>query len=247
MPSAQLGTPETYLNPERAQGFAQPLGAGRPHLPGRELRRPRPERVRAQGDVRHVSSESVDAGLDRGVDPGRRPGRPRLPGDDLRRTTSPRTGRVLLDGRPIPAGGRQRTSTTARYRQRPAAVLAGLAPRAEQATVTVAAPARRQRLRLHVRLAPPRRVEHRRRAKQVVGRVDVEQRVRSSTSTSARADRGDRLAQRTVRSARGRSAAAASVGLIAAEQRLHRAVAWPRRPPARRRCRRRRAARSARA
>jgi cytochrome c biogenesis protein CcdA/thiol-disulfide isomerase/thioredoxin len=34
MPSAQLATPETYLNPDRAQGFAQPLKAGTHFYPG---------------------------------------------------------------------------------------------------------------------------------------------------------------------------------------------------------------------
>ena len=34
MPSAGLGTPETYLDPQRAQGFAQPLEPGVHFYPG---------------------------------------------------------------------------------------------------------------------------------------------------------------------------------------------------------------------
>ncbi len=39
LPSSQLATPETYLDPERAQGFAQPLRSGAHFYPGVATRR----------------------------------------------------------------------------------------------------------------------------------------------------------------------------------------------------------------
>ena len=50
MPSAGLGTPETYLDPQRAQGFVPGARRRGPHLP-RRARQPRPQPVRAEGHL----------------------------------------------------------------------------------------------------------------------------------------------------------------------------------------------------
>jgi thiol-disulfide isomerase/thioredoxin len=97
IPSSGLATPETYLDPQRAQGFAQPLEPGVHYYPG--------VRSVAQGEFAlrgnwHVGKQSID---------------PTAPGASIEGgfqaahvylvlTSSgnlPRQVRVLLDGRPI--------------------------------------------------------------------------------------------------------------------------------------------------
>jgi cytochrome c biogenesis protein CcdA/thiol-disulfide isomerase/thioredoxin len=100
VPSAELGTPETYLNPQRAMGFIRPLVAGTQTYPqttgnlglnqfalegrwtiGSESATPAgPGDASVQGGVQaqHVYLVMTSAG------------------------NTPRTGRVLLDGKPIP-------------------------------------------------------------------------------------------------------------------------------------------------
>ncbi len=102
MASTNLGTPETYLNPQRAQGFEQPLTPG-------------VSRYRASADLQlnefalggkwKVGSESITpvssgAEIEGGV---------QARDVDLVMTSAggvPRSGRVLLGGQPIPAADR---------------------------------------------------------------------------------------------------------------------------------------------
>jgi len=58
MPSAALGTPETYLNPQRDQGFAQPLEAGTNFYPGVKLSSLNINEFALRG-AWHVGSESI--------------------------------------------------------------------------------------------------------------------------------------------------------------------------------------------
>ncbi len=126
MPSSGLETPETYLNPQRAQGFAQPLKSGTHSYPGvssLQLNEFAPHgHLERQLPVGH-------AGVKRRHDHGRLPGRPRLPGDDLGRQL-PRTGPGAAR-RPADLGRRLRGRRARRpgHGQGPAAVLAGLAAR----------------------------------------------------------------------------------------------------------------------
>ncbi len=104
MPSAHLGTPETYLNPQRAQGFAQPLTGGTHFYPGvkppsstssASTARGRPPRNRSR---RSHAGASITGPL---------PGRPRLPGDDLQGQQAahcPRACSTASRSRPPPAG-----------------------------------------------------------------------------------------------------------------------------------------------
>ena len=99
MPSAGLATPETYLDPQRAQGFAQPLELGVHYYPG-------------------VSSAAVNEFALRGYwHVGKESIKPSAPGASIEGgfqaahvylvlTSSgnlPRQVRILLDGRPIPS------------------------------------------------------------------------------------------------------------------------------------------------
>jgi hypothetical protein len=99
IPSQQIGTPETYLNPQRAQGFLTPLRPG-----VREYRAP--GRVGldqwALGGRWSVGGESITPAAPGAVIEGGVQAR-----DVYLVMTSaggvPRSGRVLLGGRPIPA------------------------------------------------------------------------------------------------------------------------------------------------
>ncbi len=101
----------------------------------------------------------------------------------------PRTGHVLLDGKPIPASeaGQDVHDGSFTVQGQRLYSLVSL-PSAQQHTVTVVGPARRERLRLHVRIAAAalmgaraaHAVEHRGGRQQVLGRVDVEQQSRAS-------------------------------------------------------------------
>jgi cytochrome c biogenesis protein CcdA/thiol-disulfide isomerase/thioredoxin len=101
VPSANLGTPETYLNPQRAQGegLAQPLTAGQHFYPG--VNAPILNEFGLHG-YWHVSSQSVTP-----VTSGDSiTGRFQAQHVYLVMTSAgsvPRTARVLLDGKPISA------------------------------------------------------------------------------------------------------------------------------------------------
>jgi cytochrome c biogenesis protein CcdA/thiol-disulfide isomerase/thioredoxin len=98
MPSQNLGTPETYLNPQRDMGFTTPLQPGVHQYPGAgnlQLNQ------FALGGTWHVGQESItpvsaNAEIEGGV---------QAQHVYLVMTSTgnvPRTGEVLLDGRPIP-------------------------------------------------------------------------------------------------------------------------------------------------
>ena len=99
MPSTQLGTPETYLNDQRAQGFAQPLRSGVRSYPG--TANPGPNEFALNG-IWSVTSQSSTP-----VAPGASITARFLAAHAYLVMTSqgnrPRTVRVLLDGKPIPA------------------------------------------------------------------------------------------------------------------------------------------------
>jgi cytochrome c biogenesis protein CcdA/thiol-disulfide isomerase/thioredoxin len=101
MPSSNLGTPETYLNPQRAQdeGLAQPLTAGEHFYPGvnspilNEFGLHGYWKVTSQSVTPITSGDSIT-------------GRVQAAHVYLVMTSAgnvPRTARVLIDGKPIPA------------------------------------------------------------------------------------------------------------------------------------------------
>ncbi len=82
MPSSGLGTPETYLDAQRAQGFAQPLQGGTHFYPG--VLDPPVNEFGLHGTW-NVTSQSATPVSQRGLDHRRLPGPARLPGPDLGR------------------------------------------------------------------------------------------------------------------------------------------------------------------
>ena len=103
MPSANLGTPETYLNPQRAAGLRATAAAGRQRsydAPPALCNSTSSPSTALEGRlaVDHTGSPAT-------ASIRRRPGPRRLPGDDLGRQR-PRAGRVLIGGQPIPAADR---------------------------------------------------------------------------------------------------------------------------------------------
>jgi cytochrome c biogenesis protein CcdA/thiol-disulfide isomerase/thioredoxin len=100
VPSQALGTAETYLNPQRAQGFAQAL------KPGVQTYSLVPERSLhlnefSLGGAFDTSSESITpAGADGSIEGGIQAQHEYLVMTSANNT--PRTGEVLLDGKPIP-------------------------------------------------------------------------------------------------------------------------------------------------
>ncbi len=100
VPAAQLATPETYLNPQRAQNFAQPLQSGTHTYPGtgsiglNEFALKGTFTVNSQSATADSPGASIQAGV-------------QAASVYLVMTSAdnrPRTVRILLDGRPIPAG-----------------------------------------------------------------------------------------------------------------------------------------------
>jgi cytochrome c biogenesis protein CcdA/thiol-disulfide isomerase/thioredoxin len=99
LPSSQLGTPETYLNAQRAQGFNQPLQAGTHTYSGAANLSLNEWALKGSWDV---GSESITPGSS----PASIEGGVQAQKVYLVMTSAggePRTGRVLLDGKPIPA------------------------------------------------------------------------------------------------------------------------------------------------
>ncbi len=96
MPSNGIGTPETYLDPERAQGFAQPLSPGVHFYPG--VSSPALNQVALHGTW-NVGSESVTpVSSDASIKLGFQAAKVYLVMTSA--GNSPRRVRVLLDGRP---------------------------------------------------------------------------------------------------------------------------------------------------
>ncbi len=137
MPSAELGTPETYLNPMRAQGFAMPLKSGVHHYTGvsslavNEFALQGTWNVTSQSATPVTSGASIEAGV-------------QAQHVYLVLTSHgnvPRQGHVLIDNHPIPAadaGSDVHNGTVTITGQR----LYSLAsfPSAEQAAVTIQLP-----------------------------------------------------------------------------------------------------------
>jgi cytochrome c biogenesis protein CcdA/thiol-disulfide isomerase/thioredoxin len=99
MPSSGLGTPETYLNPQRQQGLAQPLSAGVHYYPGTDDPQLNQFGIRGTWKVTSQSVTPVSAGASI-------TGRFQAQHVYLVMTSAgnvPRTARVLLDGHPIAA------------------------------------------------------------------------------------------------------------------------------------------------
>jgi cytochrome c biogenesis protein CcdA/thiol-disulfide isomerase/thioredoxin len=96
-PSAGIATPETYLDDQRASGFAQPLEAGVHFYPG--LSKPALNEFALHGDWRVTSEFSTPTALGASISAGFQAARVYLV------LTSdgnvPRVVRVLLDGRPL--------------------------------------------------------------------------------------------------------------------------------------------------
>jgi thiol-disulfide isomerase/thioredoxin len=99
IPSAQLGTPETYLDDERAQGFAQPLKSGVHFYPG--VITPARNEFALHGTWRITSQSAMPLSGGATIQAGFQAA------DVYLVLTSAgniaRSGRVLLDGRPISA------------------------------------------------------------------------------------------------------------------------------------------------
>jgi cytochrome c biogenesis protein CcdA/thiol-disulfide isomerase/thioredoxin len=106
LPSSELGTPETYLNPQRAEGFNQRLSPGTNSYTA-------PGSVGlnewALGGVWNVGSQSITPGPGEGMLQAKIEGGIQARDVYLVMTSdgnTPRQGRVLLGGKPIPAADR---------------------------------------------------------------------------------------------------------------------------------------------
>ena len=151
MPSPNLGTPETYLNPDRAQGFAQPLQTGTHFYPG--VIAPILNEWGLHGTWTTTSQSVTPVSAGASIT-----GRFQAAHVYLVMTSAgdvPRTARVLLGGRPITAAeSGDRRPRRAGDRPRPAPLRTRVAAHRRAAHVDDRHPAGRQRLRLHVRVAP---------------------------------------------------------------------------------------------
>jgi cytochrome c biogenesis protein CcdA/thiol-disulfide isomerase/thioredoxin len=99
LPSSQLGTPETYLDPARAQGFAQPLHSGTHVYAG--VRNPPLNEFGLQGTWTVNSQAATPAASGASISGGFQAQHVYLVMTSA--GNRPRTVRVLLGGRPIPA------------------------------------------------------------------------------------------------------------------------------------------------
>jgi cytochrome c biogenesis protein CcdA/thiol-disulfide isomerase/thioredoxin len=100
MPSTQLATPETYLNPDRAQSFAQPLQAGTHFYAG--VTNPQLNEFGLHGTWKITSQSASPVSAGASII-----GRFQAGHVYLVLTSAgnrPRSGRILLDGHPISAG-----------------------------------------------------------------------------------------------------------------------------------------------
>ncbi len=100
MPSSQVGTPETYLDPQRAQGFVQPLTPGVQHYTGVSPDSIQVNQFALQGTW-NVGSQSIQpASSTAAIQFGFQAQHVYLVMTS--QGNQPRSGRVLLNGRPIP-------------------------------------------------------------------------------------------------------------------------------------------------
>ncbi len=98
MPSSNLGTPETYLDPQRAQGFAQPLTPGPHSYPG--VSSIDLNEFSLKGSWRAGSQSITPAGMGASIEAGIQAAHVYLVMTSAGNV--PRVGKVLISGRPIP-------------------------------------------------------------------------------------------------------------------------------------------------
>jgi thiol-disulfide isomerase/thioredoxin len=99
VPTAQLATPETYLNPQRAQGFATPLRSGIHDYPG--VTSPQLNEFALKGKWNVTSQSSTAAAAGASIEVGFQAANVYLVMTSAGNVA--RHGLVLLDGRPISA------------------------------------------------------------------------------------------------------------------------------------------------
>ena len=98
LPSSALGTPETYLNPQRAQGFVVPLQPGVHRYPGASSLQ---LNEFALNGTWHAGAESIDAvSSTASIELGFQAQKVYLVMTSA--GNGPRVGHLLLDGRPVP-------------------------------------------------------------------------------------------------------------------------------------------------
>ena len=150
MPSSGLGTPETYLDAQRNQGFAQPLRSGTHFYPG--VASPSLNEFGLHGTWTVTNQSATPRSLGATIT-----GRFQAAHAYLVLTSAgdrPRSVRVSLDGHPIARrAGRGRRPRRRRHRAWSASLCPGLAARRPAAHSDPPDPAGGQRLRLHVRVA----------------------------------------------------------------------------------------------
>ncbi|MDQ6775955.1 MAG: cytochrome c biogenesis protein DipZ [Actinomycetota bacterium] len=100
VPTAQLATPETYLNPERAQGFATPLRSGIHDYPG--ITNPQLNQFALKGQWKVTSQSSTPVAANASIEAGFQAANVYLVMTSTGNVA--RQGLVLLDGRPISVG-----------------------------------------------------------------------------------------------------------------------------------------------
>ncbi len=154
---SEIATPETYMGTARGAGLDQRSEDGHARLRPTAERRTAAQRLRLQRHVedrRTAGRSDLRSGCGHGVQ-----GQERVPGAELaRRTTAAGAGAARR------ASDRRRAGRRRRPRQRgdrppPAPVLARLAAGRPAASALAALRRRRDRLRLHVRLAPPGHIQ----------------------------------------------------------------------------------------
>jgi cytochrome c biogenesis protein CcdA/thiol-disulfide isomerase/thioredoxin len=139
IPSSQLATPETYLNPQRAQGFDKPPEQGVHSYPGVALSSIRLNEFALKGTFDTTSESLTAVSNGASITAGVQAAHVYLVMTSA--GSVPRTGRVLLDGRPIPrrdAGADVRGGTFTVVGQRLYSLVSF--PQAEQAIITVELP-----------------------------------------------------------------------------------------------------------
>ena len=209
MPTAALGTPETYVDDQRAQGFSQPLRGGVHFYPGVIDPPVNVFGLHGTWDVTSQSATPVSTGAT--IEGGFQAQHVYLVLTSAGNV--PRHVGVLLDGHPIPAAQagsdvHDGVVTVVGQRLYSLVSLAGDA----QGSADRRDPPRGQRLRLHFRVSPPA-VEQRGRVQDILRRVDVEQLDGVLDLEHARGELRDHVGQRQIgREARPGAGARAPAG-----------------------------------
>ena len=192
MPSTSLGTPETYLDDQRSQGFAEKLRPGVSLYAG--TTNPALNQFALNGTFKVTDQSSTPVSNGASII-GAGQGGARVSGPDLRRRHPPQgQGATRRQADPRQAERRRRQPRSG-DRTRAAPVLVGFAAQRPAASADGAGAPGGQRVRLHVRLVRAARArhlsQHRGSLEQVVGRVDVEQQVGVGDLERGRLDRRD--------------------------------------------------------